>query len=255
MNQNTIVDARWNYSGNTKVGQIATFSTLPSDKVFESQKYGKVQGTCSGCCEHCGHSINGKRPPCYVFKSHRYPSVVDSQARNTLSVRNDTEKAFRQLSDSLSRKRKPVNACRYNQSGEIENKEMLLAMANVAREHENTPFFVYTKKYDIVVSELLNGNIPENMTVLISVWHEQGIEAFKKVKHLKNVKAFVYMDKNSDKVNGYGIEEYSKLGIEVTTVCKAYGLDKKMNHNITCDKCQKCYNRLNSCKVVGCYDH
>lgn len=251
---NTIVDARWNFKGNIKVGNIATWSTLPGDGEFNS-KYGVVKGTCTGCCAHCGHSVNGKRPPCYVFKSHRYPSVVDGQARNTLSIRNNPELAFQQLSNALSRKRKPVLAARFDQSGEIENNIQHTGMIGVAKDHENTPFYVYTKKSEVVIPNLLNGIVPKNFFHLISIWHEQGIEDYLSVKHLPNVKAFVYCDKNSDPINGWGPEEYAAHGLEIQTFCKAYGLDGKMNHNITCDVCKKCFVRKSTMKVIGCWNH
>lgn len=251
--QESVVDARWNYDGNIKVGNIATLSTLPGDRTFVSERYGEVKGTCGDCCEHCGHSLNGKRPPCYVFKSHRFPSVVDSQARNTLSIRNDPVKAFRQLSDSLSRKRNPVSACRYDQSGEIENSIQHKGMCMVADEHKDIPFYVYSKKYGVITPALEAGFVPDNFMHLYSIWHEQGIEEYLKVAHLPNVKAFVYCDINSDPVNGWGVEQYAERGIVIQTFCNAYDIKGKMNHDITCDICGKCFGK--NVKIIGCWNH
>ena len=255
-NQNEVVDARWNFKGNIKVGNIATWSVLPGDMTFISEKYGEVNGTCGGCCEHCGHAAKeGKRPPCYVFKSHRYPSVVDGQARNTLSIRNNPEKTREQLSGALSRKRVPIVAGRFDQAGEIENKRQFKVQCDIATDHKKTPFYVYTKKGAVVVPALLNGEVPQNLTVLISIWHEQGIEEYLKVAHLPNVKAFVYCDKNSDPISGWGPEEYAQRGIAVQSFCTAYDTKGKMNHNVTCEKCKKCFNRSAKAKVIGCWDH
>ena len=251
---NSAIIAKWNYKGNIKVGNIATFSTLASDQTFNT-KYGQVQGTCSGCCEHCGRSENGKRPDCYVFKSYRYQSVIDGHARNTLAVRQDPMKAYKDLSDSLSRKRKPVDAGRFDQSGEIENSLQFLGMCFVAKQHENIPFYVYTKKAEIVVPALLTGQVPKNLTVLISIWHEQNLNAYKKVCHLANVKAFVYCDSNKDPENGWSPETYAQHGLVIGTFCKAYGTDGKMDHNITCQRCRKCFNRAASAKVIGTWAH
>ncbi len=44
INQADVVDARWNYKGNIKVGNIATWSTLPSDRVFVSEKIREYAG-------------------------------------------------------------------------------------------------------------------------------------------------------------------------------------------------------------------
>lgn len=109
-------------------------------------------------------------------------------------------------------------------------------------------FYVYTKNYKAVTPALINNKVPENMTVLFSVWHEYGAREFKKVSHLENVKAFVYDDNFN----------YSKKGIEIQTYCKAYTMqDGKMtlNHNITCDKCKKCFNRSNATKIIGSLPH
>ena len=260
MDATMVVDARWYYKGNIKVGNIATFSTLPSDREFET-KYGIVKGTCDKCCcEHCGYAKDGKRPPCYVFKSHRYQSVIDSQARNTLSIRNNTELAFQQLSDSLKRKRKMPTAARYHQSGEFEinsgnGERELTGMCKVAVDHPRMPFYDYTKAYGVVIPALLNGDVPRNLTIDISIWHEQGIEEYLSVAHLPNVKAFVYCDKNKDPINGWGVEEYAQHGIIIQTFCGAYDFHGKMNHNVTCDRCTKCFNRSSKAKVIGTWDH
>ena len=250
----SIVDARWNFKGNIKVGNIATWSTLPGDKEYITD-YGVIKGTCGGCCEHCGHAEEGKCPPCYVFKSHRYSSVVKGQARNTISMRNNPQLAFKQLSDALDRKRNPINAGRFDQSGEIEDVQQHEGMCFVAENHKGTPFYIYSKKYGIIIPRLLNGSVPKNFTHNISVWHEQGIEEYLRVAHLPNAKAFVYCDKNKDPKNGWGPEEYARHGLEIQTFCMAYDINGKMNHKVTCDVCKKCFNRSPKAKVIGCWDH
>jgi len=258
MNTATIVDARWYYDGNIKVGNIATFSTLPGDKEYET-KYGVVKGTCDGCCEYCGKSVDGKRPKCFVYKSHRFPDVIESQARNTLSVINDTELAFRQLSDSLKRKKKLPTACRTHQSGEFMKDWLgvkeLEETCKMATEHPNMPFYFYTKRYGIAIPALLAGKVPKNLTVLISIWHEQGIREYLMLAHLPNVKTFVCCDSNEDRVNGWGVEEYAQHGIIIQTFCAAYDIHGKMNHKVTCDKCKKCFNRSAKAKVIGTWSH
>ena len=155
----------------------------------------------------------------------------------------------------MNRKRIPFEQIRLNQSGEIENKEQFEMFCRLAAIHSESEFYIYTKAYEIAVPALLAGIVPKNLTVLISIWHEFGIEEYKKVAHLENVKAFVYVDHNKDVVNGWTINDYKKLGIIITTMCGAYDIHGKMNHDITCEKCKKCFNRLNSCKVIGCLAH
>ena len=262
------IDARWIWKGNIKLGaSIASFATLAGNGTFHT-KYGDVKGTCDGVCEHCGLISDGSKiPPCYVFKAYkRYTSrkdgscsVIDGHARNTLSIMTDPDLSFRQLSDALSRKKTPITACRYSESGEIPKGEIgkvvFRYMCRTASEHPELPFYIYTKRYDVVIPALLNGEVPINLVVLFSVWHEQGAMEFLTVAHLPNVKAFVYCDKNSDPVNGWDEEEYAKIGIMIQTWCMAYKAKGKMNHDVTCDKCQKCFNHRNCHKVIACWDH
>ncbi len=231
------IDARWYKKGNTKVGAIWTFSTLMGDNEYNTC-YGKIFGTCGSHCQGCKNS-------CYVTKSYRYPSVIEGQARNTLAVRFFLDKAVEQLSGYVRRARKKPVACRFHQSGEIETLQQLLAYSQIAKENPEQTFYIYSKNYSVVVPALLAGFVPGNLVVLISVWHENGIKEYNRVKHLDNVKAFVYMD-------GY---DYSKHGLTVNTMCNAYDVNGKLDHDITCDKCKKCFNKLASCKVIGCFDH
>lgn len=178
-------------------------------------------------------------------------------------MRNDPAECFQMLSDYLSRKRIPIVAGRFNQSGELENRAEFEGMCGIAVDHNGTPFYIYSKMFDLLTEMLLNGEVPKNMTVNFSIWHEQGIEEFLKVAHLPNVKAFVYCDKNSDPVNGWGPEEYALHGINIDTWCKAYGTDGKMNHDITCEHCTKCFNTIKDgkvvvkkkAKVIACWNH
>lgn len=250
-----VVRGRWNKKGNIKVGRVWTWSTLAGDCVFMTD-YGPVRGTCAGCCQHCGHPKQGKkRPPCYVFKSYRHKSVIKGHARNTLAMRENPRECFSELSAQIRRaKNKPV-VCRFDQSGEIENSEQFDAMTICPNEHRTIDFYIYSKKYGIMTEAHNSGKVPENFTTLYSIWHDQGLAEYLAVAHLPNVKAFVYCDKNTDPVNGWGPEEYAARGLIITTWCKAYDEHGKLDHNITCEKCTKCFNRLASCKVIGTWDH
>lgn len=236
----TEITSKWNKSGNIKLGNIWSYSTLMgNDPIYIKKLDTEVTGTCGGHCQACKNS-------CYVKKSYRYDSVKFGHARNTIAMRQDPERAAVDLSGYITRaKNKPV-ACRLNQSGEIESVNQLNAFITIANDHESVPFFVYTKAYDIIVPALLKGLIPDNMTVLISIWHECGLEAYNLVKHLDNVKAFVYDD---------GQFNYLASGLEITTYCKAYDDNKKLDHEITCQRCKKCYNRNMNHKVIGCKAH
>jgi hypothetical protein len=229
--------ARIASNGNIKLGKLmGTFSKLFGNDTFDT-KYGKVSGTCGHHCEGC----KGK---CYVRKSYRYGSVINGHARNTLAFRNNLDEAFYQINLQLSRKRKPFQFIRINQSGELESTTELVWWIVTARKNPNTAFYLYTKNFE-AVREVANSNIkvPDNFTVLISVWHEYGITEYNEFKHLPWIKCFVYCD-------GF---DYEAHGLQIETMCKAYDEKGKMNHDITCDKCKKCIK--SQFKIIGCNEH
>lgn len=244
--------------GNIKLGKtMGTFSKLMGDEIYYIPEYDiYVKGTCGEFCEGC----KGK---CYVKKSYvRHTnhetgecSVKMGHARNTMAFYEDLALSFEELDGQLTRKRKKFIYVRIDQSGELISEEEYSWWCWLARKHPETHFYVYTKAFVYVMALLLADLVPENLTTLFSVWHEYGIAEYKKVAHLDNVKAFVYMDKNKDPQNGWGFEEYAAHGLEVGTMCKAYDLKGRMNHEITCDVCKKCMNRVASCKVIGCWAH
>lgn len=226
-------------SGNKKTGaNIGTWSTLYSNDMFyipELDRY--VQGTCGLCGIKC-------KAICYVRKSYRYDDVKLRHAINTIALREDIETCFQTLDLQLTRKRKPWQYLRIDQSGEIETLEQLLMFCRLATNHPETPAYIYTKNYEVVIPALLAGLVPECVTVLISIYHEQGIAEYNAVKHLKNVKAFVIDD-------GF---DYSQFGLFPSTTCKAYA-GGKLNKNITCDKCEKCMKQVDCYKVIFCNEH
>lgn len=235
MNPN--IKAKLNRNGNIKLGTaIATFSKLYSDMEFVTD-YGTVKGSCeTRFCDGCRNS-------CYVPKSYRYPSVVKCHARNTLALREDLKKAFEDLRLQIARARKPFEIIRIHQSGELESTAEFLEWCHLAKNYPHVTFYIYTKAFEYITLPLLMGKVPNNLKVNISVWHEYGITEFKRLAHLPNVKAFVYCD-------GFN---YAEHGLEVETMCMAYDEHGKMNHEITCERCKKCFDDIH--KIIGCYDH
>lgn len=239
MENNSTIYARIASGGNIKLGsQMGTFSKLAGRHEFDT-KYGPVLGSCGKYCESCEG-----RDKCYVFKSYRYGSVINGHARNTIAFRMDLEKAFEQIHGQLSRKRKPFKYIRVNQAGEIETVLELIYWVNLAIDFPDTYFYLYTKNFD-ALRAVINAGIlvPDNITVLVSIWHEYGIPEYNEFKSVPWIKAFVYDD-------GF---DYSVYGLRIETYCHAYDKNGKLDHDITCDKCQKCLN--SKFKVIGCYDH
>lgn len=236
--------AQFNKSGNIKLGNTWNFSTVYGDEI-KSIIYNGTEYTARGTC---GNNCKGCKNDCYVRKSYRYPSVLYSHIRNTIAIRTNPAAAFNDLETAIEKARVKPDIIRINQSGELESKAMLTGWCEMAKRHPKIKFWLYTKAYNIAIPALLAGQVPENMTVLISVWHNFGTKEFSKVAHLENVKAFVFDD-------GY---KYKKAGLEIQTYCKAYTMQAgkmTLNHNITCDKCKKCFNRSAGCKVIGSLPH
>ena len=224
--------------GNIKLGNMGSFSKLYGNDEITTP-YGEITGT-------CGHHCEGCKEHCYVRKSYRYPSVIKNHAKNTLAFRVDLAKAFKDLHLQLTRKRKAFDVIRINQSGEIETTYELCNWIYLARNHPESHFYIYTKNYLAVfemIAEIGPENVPDNFTILISVWHEIGINEYKVLSGYSFIKAFVYLD-------GF---DYSKYNIIPETGCFAYDKHGKLNHNITCDKCRKCFNRTH--KIIGCAAH
>ena len=219
--------------GNIKLGNMGSFSKLYGNDIFKTP-YGNVTGTCGNHCSGC-------KKECYVRKSYRYGSVIRNHAKNTLAFRNDIARAFEDLNAQLNRKRKPFNVIRINQSGEIETTEELIAWVELARNHKESNFYIYTKNYMAVfetIAAIGPENIPCNFTILISVWHDIGINEYKILSKYSFIKAFVYCD-NYD---------YSKHDLQFDSFCNAYDENGKLDHNITCDKCKKCFNKASISK-------
>lgn len=238
------IQAKWNKKGNIKVGNLWTLSTLYGDMEHTIPDLQiDVVGTCGKYCAGC-------KKGCYVPKSYRHPSVKVGHGRNTLALRADIAGALESLSGYIDRARNKPTICRFDQSGEIENESFLNMFIALAERHPEIKFYIYTKAYDIIIPALLAGRIPNNLIVNISIWHLYGIEEFKRVSHLENVKAFAVVDKD------FTVEKYAEHGIIIETMCNAYNEHGKMNHDISCEKCGKCFEtkRINF-KVIGCYEH
>lgn len=232
-------NARFNKKGNIKTGSMWTWSKLKGNQPIQS-KYGDVLGSCGVYCEGCSGS-------CYVNASYRYPSVKDGHARNTIAFRNDITGSFNELRSQLKNAKNKPQIVRINQSGEIETALELALWVETASLYPAVKFYLYTKNFDavrMVIKQHDDGEtMPDNITVLISVWHEYGVDAYNEFKHHDFIKAFVYDD-------GF---DYDAVGLDIGSYCMAYDRNGKMDHNITCNKCQKCFNRFH--KVIGCYDH
>ena len=238
--------ARMTKNGNIKIGQ-----TMWSwNKLAGNGEIAGCKGTCGKHCNGCYNADNPRKSPCYVFKSYNLygwdqSSVVKGHVRNTNIMRNDIDHAFDDIRLQLKRAKKKPSAVRIHVSGELETAQELREWIATASMNQDIPFYTYTKAYeslDEVLPNFNNDTMPKNFFINISIWHENGIDAYNKWKHLDCVRAFVYDD-------GYDYE--NKLKIDC--YCPAYDKNGKLHHDLTCDKCKICFQR--KAKVCGCYNH
>ena len=236
-----IHQALFSKKGNIKLGEIWSFSKLYGETEYYFPDWNiAIQGTCKGCCKCCEKC-------CYVRKSYRYSNVIYSHAIHTLAMREKITVLFTALDEQIKRANKKPIAIRINQSGEMETREEIINWIELSRKYPNIMFFFYTKRLNIletVLNEYGNENMPKNISILISVWNEYGVKEYNRMKHFDCIKAFVYDD-------GY---DYKSIGLTPDTTCKAYE-NGKLNHNITCEKCGKCFHRRKDFKVIFCKEH
>ena len=185
-----------------------------------------------------------------MFKSYNLygwdqSSVVKGHVRNTNIMRSDIDHAFNDIRLQLKRARKKPSAVRIHASGELETAQELREWIETAIMSPDIPFYVYTKAYEILDEVLIdfnNDTMPQNFFINISIWHENGIDAYNRWKHLNCVRAFVYDD---------GYNYGNKLKIDC--YCPAYDKNGKLHHDLTCDRCKICFQT--KAKVCGCYNH
>ena len=236
-------------SGNVKVGDMRTFNKLAGNNVINGCK-----GSCGEYCQGCWNSDDWRKSECYVAKCYvQYKdNVINSHIVNTIAMREHTADTIKELEKQLSRKKK-IKPIRIHASGELESVEELKGWIWIASKHPNMPMYVYTKAYDIVdkvLSEYEENSLelPDNFFINISIWHEHGIECYKRWEHIKTIRGFIYDD---------GKYDYSQHGVELKSYCPAYKKNKKgkvkLSHDLTCDKCKICFSMKN--KLIGCLSH
>ena len=220
---------------------IPSWSTYPGNDVIylkDGRKVSDMTGTCGAAnCESCK---NWKS--CYAIRMLRYPEVARSYIENTMFLRENITGLENELVKQISKLKSEM--FRFDVSGEIETFEQLLMFLSVAYRVPEKTFYVYTKNYDCIYRYFKTGcELPDNFHILISIWHESGIKCFLENQHNKNIHCFIYND-------GF---DYDKFGLELlsTNQCKAYDPNGKLNHEITCIKCQKCWKK----KIVWTFPH
>jgi len=135
--------------GNTKLGNIPSFSLLPGVTCSEAAKK-----TCF---------LEG----CYAKRFCMFrPSVAAAYAKNTAMAKRYPGEVVRQLSAYLDKY--SVELFRIHVGGDFFSKEYFNAMMVLAKRHRDTKFLAYTKQFDNI--NLLY--VPKNFSLVLSVWND-----------------------------------------------------------------------------------
>lgn len=252
-------------ANNIKLGEMGTWAMLFGNcEWYIPELDVTVKGTCGEHCKGCFNPDNPRCSACYVAKSYvKYTNknkdktvgdilrnkccVKLGHAYRTIAMTMFRDDLLDSLDGQLRRKRKKFETIRINEGGELTCYEDLDLWCELSKRHPETVFYLYTKNYKVVRKALINGIVPSNLFINISIWHEYGIKAYLEMKDHSQIRAFCLVDKK------WTVEKYRSKGIEITSMCGAYNEKGKMNHAVTCDKCKKCFSCNNKC--VGCYEH
>ena len=252
-------------TNNIKLGEMGTWAMLFGNCDWYIPELDiTVKGTCGNHCKGCFDPDNPKCSTCYVAKAYyKYTKrnedgttgdilknkcfVKLGHAYRTIAITMFRKDLLISLDKQLTNMKKKFKIVRINESGELTCYDDLKLWSELASRHTETIFYLYTKNYKVIRKALINGIIPRNLFINISIWHKQGIKEYMEMKDHPQIRAFVFVDKKWTK------EKYLSYGLEITSMCGAYNKEGKMNHEVTCDKCKKCFSRISKC--TGCYEH
>lgn len=208
--------------GNTKIGKVLNFSTLPGSEYLTTKTKGQltdIKGTCSGVCEGCEHG------GCYAVASatRHHNTCIPAWGKNTLILRNDIDGLFSQIKEECLKKK--AKYLRYNVSGEIEDMNQLEHLVKLAEDCPDTTVYFYTKRFNLVNEyyNKMNKKFPDNLVCNISRWHN-------------NDKDYNFEELG---LNIFAYDDGTDENVSKMTHCPAVDKSGKET-GITCDKCKRC---------------
>lgn len=270
--------------GNTKIGKgIWSFSTLPGNAEHMLTVKGKglltdIPGTCSKYCDDC---FNGG---CYAVRDAKlhHNATIPAWAENTVLLRSGrlweeldrfltlrNGRAIKYLRDTpydasddaeereqyvaVARGIAVVKYFRIHVSGELENADQLRRWDQLARQHPETVFGMYTKNFD-ALAEFLDDEpegFADNLVVNVSEWHGVAKPFLEKYAWAK-LNVFEYDDSGKTH-NEIGFAEWARL--KAAPHCPA--VTRSGHHAtlpdgspLTCDRCGRCYRKTGQLTAV-----
>lgn len=137
-------------NGNSKLGKSIKVINLPA-------------GITCKCDAPCN-----KKGVCYAQKgSFNYPAVKNCYANNLATFLENPEQAENDILQQMAY----MGFVRIHASGDIVNNRYFVMLISIANKLPNVKFMMYTKKYELVNNYIMDGGIiPENMTIIYSLW-------------------------------------------------------------------------------------
>ena len=221
--------------GNQKMGNIPSFSTLPSNellKLKDGRVLTNIIGTCGTLCEDC-------KDKCYAvdYAKRHHNCVIPAYAINTLILRNDPDKLRREIREFCEKN--IVKYFRFHTSGELESLEQLQLYAEICRDTPDVTFYIYTRACVLLEQwhKLLRSKgetMPSNFIINVSKWGNN-LDKYMDKPWLNECNVFVYDEDKTFK------------GVH----CPA--TDKKGHETgITCAQCRRCMRKGN---ITAVYPH
>lgn len=202
-------------------------------------KDGRIVSDCTGTCSAV--DCSGCEKACYARRSFiQYPTVTVNRVENTMLARTDIERFISSIYEYAVKVK--ATTIRYTESGEIETYTELETLMRYAEMYPDINLYFYTKAYNFLAKYITeNYVLPENVTVLLSIWGKHGVKEYECFKNISGIKAFVV--NNAD--------------YKPDIICPAYHMVNgkvKQNKAVKCGNCKAC-TRARDFKVIGCYEH
>lgn len=232
---------------NDKLGgkkqKIMAVSYVPGKDLIFLQN-GTLVSDCVGTCKNVDCSQCGQRGVCYAIDSYtQYPAVTKNRVENTMQLRENIDQHFEDIYNTAVKNK--VEIIRYTESGEIEDYRHFEYLLRLTNRLPEVQVYVYTKNYEVLREYFGKGlELPDNLTILVSVWGDQGVAEYNEFKNHKNIKCFAV-----------------KSSIPYDAVCPAYKEDENgkvhrvHNDAVKCGNCGLCTGKVPGVKVIKCVEH
>ena len=145
--------------GNSEMGKgIYNYSTLAGNSALvkaDGTVITDIEGTCGHHCEKC-------EPICYArkYSKRNHIGVIPAYIDNTLLLRSDKDKFFRELEDFFHYNM--VGCFRPHVSGEFIDYDHFKRMCEFIAKHKETQFYCYTEAVWISCCDKLRESNPRN---------------------------------------------------------------------------------------------